>query len=114
MNLAKIKQELDLSIKTAEKNLCRNVSGCYAGDMLSDVIANAENGNLWITIQIHINIVAVAVLKDLSGILLTNDREPDYETLNKAESEGIPIFTTSLSAYEVSGRLYNLGIRGRN
>jgi len=59
-----------------------------------------------------VNIVAVASMKELSGIVLVNGREPDEDTLEKAEAEGIPIMVSGLPAFELIGRLYGLGLRG--
>ncbi len=111
MKLQEIVDSLSLEVKTASSNLTRKVTGGYVSDLLSDVIANSKEGNIWITLQTHQNIVAVATLKELSGIILVNNRIPDAETLKKAEEEGLPIMVSSLPAFEVVGRLYTLGLR---
>ena len=79
---------------------------------MSDIIGNAQEGDLWITLQINKNIVAVAVMKGLAGIILINNRIPDEDTLAKAVEEDIPILQTSLSAFELTGRIYAMGLRG--
>jgi len=76
------------------------------------VMGNASEGSLWITLQKHRNIVAVAVMKSLSGIVLVKGREPDEDTVAKAEKEGIPILATPMGAFEIAGKLSNLGIAG--
>jgi predicted transcriptional regulator len=88
----------------------REVKEGYCGDLLSDVMANSLKGSVWLTIQSHHNIVAVAVLKELAAIILVNGRSPDEETMTRAEDEGIPILRSGLSAYELAGRLYEAGI----
>jgi predicted transcriptional regulator len=112
MKLVKVVDELALAVKTAQGGVDREVQGGYASDLLSDVMANSQEGDIWVTIQGHPNIVAVATLRDLAGIILANGRQPDAETLQRAEEEGIPILCTSLQTYEVVGRLYRLGIHG--
>lgn len=92
--------------------LHEEVTGGYTSDLLSDVIAHSRKGNIWITIQTHPNIVAVATMKELAGIILTGGREPDTETVQKAEEEGIPILLSPLFTFEVAGRLYQRGIPG--
>ena len=72
------------------------------------MIANSKEGNLWITLQIHQNTIAVAKLKDLAGIILVNNREPDEDTLKKAEEENVPILCSNDMAFDVSGKLYKL------
>ena len=101
-----------LQIRTGEDRLHEEVTGGYASDLLSDVIAHSRKGNIWITIQTHPNIVAVATMKELSGIILTGGREPDVETLQKAEEEGMLILVSPLFTFELVGRLYQKGILG--
>jgi hypothetical protein len=100
--------ELGLKVYTCKDQLDRPVTGGYAGDLLSDVMANARAGEVWITIQTHPNIAAVASLKELSAILLANGREPLPETLEKAESEKIPILGGSPAAFDLAVQLKKL------
>ncbi len=112
MTLEKIAQELSLEVRTAAGKLGREVTGGYASDLLSCVMAKAQPGNLWVTLQSHPNIVAVASLLNLAGVVVTEGVAPDSATLSKAEEEGIPILTTPLTTYTVVGRLFALGISG--
>ena len=112
MKLSEIVKKLNLDVKSGEARLDSDVSRGYVSDLMSDVIANAKKGDLWITLQVHINVVAVATMKELSGIILINGREPEAATLEKAKDENIPILISQLPAFEVAGRLYELGITG--
>jgi hypothetical protein len=111
--LAQIAETLNLKVICGNDQLERMVSGGYASDLLSDVMAHAQKGFLWITLQIHPNIIAVAVLKEITGIIFINGRTPDSETVTKAKTEGIPLLTSPLPAFELAGKLYELGIRGQ-
>jgi len=113
MKLEEIVKKLNLNVLTATEKLDTEVSGGYTSDLLSDVIANSNERNLWITLQTHQNIIAVAKLKELSGIIIINNRQPAEETLKKAKEENIPLLTSSETAFEISGKLYQL-IRGEN
>ena len=108
MKLNAIKEQLGLRLLTAGAALEGEVSGAYTSDLLSDVIANSKEGHLWITLQTHQNVVAVSKLKDLAGIIIVNNREPEEETLRKANDEGIIVFQTPDSAFVISGRLYRV------
>lgn len=101
---------LGLTVCSGDEALDREITGGYAGDLLSDVIANSAAGNVWITMQVHVNIVAVAVLKELAAIILVNGRKPAEETLQRAREEKIPILSGSARAFEIAGRLYAMGI----
>ena len=112
MKLAEVVQKLDLGVRSATASLDREVRGGYASDLLSDVLTHAEEGNLWITLQIHQNIVAIASMKNLAGIILVNGREPEPQTLSKAEAENVVIMVSKMPTFELVGRLYRLGVTG--
>jgi len=108
MKLDQLVRELGLKVTCAEGHLGKEVRGGYVGDLLSDVMANSREGDLWITRQVHQNIVAVASLKDLAGIILIQGSEPALDTAVKANAEGIPILVTDLPAFEIVGQIYKL------
>jgi len=108
MTLADVVQRLGLKVLAGSDLLDREVTGGYTGDLLSDVMANAEKGQLWITLQAHVNVVAVGVLRELAGIVLIKNRTPDEATLTKAEQEKVPIIQSDRSAFEISGLLFKL------
>ena len=108
MKLKDIIDKLDLKVLTAQSMLEADVHFGYSSDLLSDVMANAKKGDLWITLQTHQNTIAVAKLKELTGIILVNKRLPDEDTLKKAEEEKIPILSTSDTAFVTAGKLYRI------
>ncbi len=111
MKIRDIVRTLGLKVISGEKFLEREVTGGYTGDLLSDALANSKEGYIWVTLQIHQNIIAVASSKELSGIIIVNGRKPEEETLRKAEEEKIPVMISNLLTYEVAGRLYEIGIK---
>ena len=112
MKLKDIIENLEMRVETAEESIDREVTGGYMSDLLSDVMANSKEGDVWITLQVHPNIIAVATLKDLAGIIVVQGRKPEKETIEKAQSENIPILVSDLQAFEIAGRLYQMGISG--
>ncbi len=110
MKIKDIVKKLGLQIISGEELLEKEVTGGYTGDLLSDVLANAKKGNIWITSQIHQNVIAVASSKELSGIIIVNERKPEEETLKKAQEEKIPVLGSSLLTFDITGRLYEIGI----
>ena len=112
MKLAEVVEAFDLDVKCGADRLDTDVVAGYASDLLSDVLANGGEGVLWITLQTHQNTVAVASMKGLAGIVLINGREPEETTLAKAADENLPMMVSDLSASELVGRLYAMGVRG--
>ncbi|HVO66853.1 MAG TPA: DRTGG domain-containing protein [Syntrophales bacterium] len=108
MDFESIVKALNLQVKSGKDKLKREIRGGYIGDLLSDVMANSKEGDIWITRQVHQNIVAVASLKEHAGIILVQGSEPAKDTLEKAIKEGIPIMVSDLSGFELTGRIYNL------
>jgi hypothetical protein len=108
MDLESIVKALNLKVRSGNERMKTEVVGGYTGDLLSDVMGVSEAGNIWVTRQIHANIVAVASLKDHAAIVLVQGLEPAADTLEKAVKEDIPILISELSAFEVTGKLYNL------
>ena len=84
-----------------------------SSDLLSDVMANAREGDIWVTLHRHPNVVAVALSGALAAVALVNGREPEDETLAKAEEEGVPVLVSSLAAFELIGKMHEIGISGQ-
>lgn len=113
MTLKEIIKHLSLEIITGMELIAKEVKTGYTSDLLSDVIAHAPSDSLWITLQTHVNIIAVAKLKDLAGIVIVNGRQPDQETRQKAQEEKIPLLLSKETAFQVSGKLYQLLNEGK-
>ncbi len=112
MQLRQLAEALNLTTKAGEPGLDAEVTGGYAADLLSCAMAGARKGNVWLTLQGHLNVVAIASLAELSGIIVTENKPVTMDTVAKADEEGIPILTTPLSTFELAGRLWELGVRG--
>jgi hypothetical protein len=87
------------------------LTGCYISDLLSDVLANARPGVLWVTIQIHRNVVSVASMKDIAAVLFTCGRKPEAAIIAEAARENILLINTPLTTYEAAGKLWEAGLR---
>ncbi len=85
----------------------------YASDLLSDVLAHAPAGGLLVTLQVHLNVIAVASHAELRAVIFASGRRPEDEILARAEDEGISLFVSPEDTFQVVGRLYELGVKGR-
>lgn len=86
------------------------VLGGYTSDLLSDVMGNCPEGGLWVTIQRHMNVIAVAQLKRVVAILLVNGVQPDRDVIDRAREEGIYLLSSQDNAFQVSGKAYQVFI----
>jgi predicted transcriptional regulator len=112
MNLDEVVTALHLEVAAAADTLDREITGGYASDLLSCVMARAQAGNVWVTLQSHPNIVAVASLLNLAGIIVTEGVPLDPATIERADEEHIPILATPLTTFTVVSKLAALGVQG--
>lgn len=110
MNVKQLVGLLNLTVAAGAGGLDREIRDGYCGDLLSDVMANAPMGCVWLTVQGHVNTVAVAVLREMAAVIISGGREPDEETVRKADVEFIPFLRSPLSAYDLCGWLHGLGV----
>ena len=108
MQVKDIISTLELNLFGGSQGLNREISGGYTSDLLSDVMGHAESGRVWITLQTHKNVIAIASLKELAAVILIKGFEPDADMLAHAEEEGIPVLGTNEQAFEITGKLFNL------
>lgn len=110
MVLESIAQKLGLKPWT-EASANVEVGSGYASDLLSDVLARAKSGTIWVTNHKHTNIIGVAVMLNLSAVVIAGGIDPDPGTIEKAIEEKIPLYTTDLTLYETVGKAYEMGLR---
>lgn len=108
IKLLQIIKELGLHVFTMPDTLEGLVSGGYVSDLLSDVMGNSKLGDIWVTLQTHKNVVAIASLRDLAAVIIVNGLTPDAETIESANAEGVALLGTTEKTFEISGKLYNL------
>lgn len=105
-------QELieNLGLKPLSEFEHREINGVFVSDMLSDVMAGAKSGNLWITVQTHKSIVPAANLVDVSAVIITSGKDIPQDTVDLATKHDIAILSTDLPTFELIGKLYGLGL----
>ncbi len=108
MKVHDLVEKLGLKVFSGHKGLDKEITGGYVSDLLSDVMGNAKEGTLWLTLQTHRNIMAVASLKDLSAIVLVKGLEPEALTIAHSNKEDIPILGSPKESFEICGEIYQL------
>jgi hypothetical protein len=112
MNLQQIIDRLNLNVLTEPRDFAGiTPTGGYSSDLLSCVMAGAKNGYLWITLQAHLNIVAIAALNEVAAIIITENAQPDTASIAKANEQGVILLSTTQATYDVNGKLWEMGIR---
>ena len=112
MTLQEIIEKLELTVLTSPKDFTMvQPNGGYASDLLSCVMAGAKPGNLWITLQAHTNIVAVAALTDAAAIIITEGAMPEPDVIEKANSQNVTLLGTARNNYQTVGQLWDLGFK---
>lgn len=96
---------LNLQLLGGSKGLKQDVQTGYCGELLSFVMAHAKEKAVWITVQGHMNTLAVAMMINASAIILAENVKVEDAICKKADEEGIPLFTSSLSSFELATRI---------
>lgn len=112
MQLDEIIQQLNLKVLTEPKDFSTiSVNSGYCSDLLSCVMTGAEPNGVWITLMAHGNIVAVAALLDLAAIIITEDAQPDPDTIQRANDKDVILLSTPVPNFSMVGQLWDLGLR---
>lgn len=106
MKVSDLVDNLGLVVYSGKKGLERTIKGGYASDLLSDVMGNAKEGQVWVTLQTHKNVAAIASLKDLAAVILVKGNRPDEDTAQHSDEEGVPVLGADQNAFEITGQVY--------
>ncbi len=101
---------LEAQNETPAADTDREVLCGYTCDLLSWVMAHGAEGMAWVTVQTHMNVIAVAVLSDMACVILPEDIHMEAESLQKAQAEGLCVLRSPLSGYEICGRMHAAGV----
>lgn len=112
MKLEEIKDILEAEVLWGNNYLDIDVKMIYGSDLLSDVLAFAQQNTLLITGLINPQVIRTAEMVDVSAVCFVRGKKPDESTVALAREKEIPIFRTRLTMYESCGRLYSKGLPG--
>ncbi|MCG8411106.1 MAG: serine kinase [Bacteroidales bacterium] len=108
MKVSDLIEKLNLELVSGESGIDNQISGGYVSDLLSDVMGSSKEGQVWITLQTHKNVMAIASLKDLAAVILVKGFKPDEDMLQQSNEEGIPVLLTNETTFDISGKLHKL------
>lgn len=114
MRLQELVQALNLKELTAPQadEPDGEITRGYASDLLSDVLAHAPAGGVLVTLQIHLNVIAVAAHAGLRAVIFSCGRVPDGDVIERATEEGLHLYGSPDDTFEIVGRLHGLGLHG--
>ena len=115
MRLQELVQALDLQELTPSVagDDDADIAHGYASDLLSDVLAHAPAGGILVTLQVHLNVIAVASHSGLRAVIFSSGRVPEDDIVSRAVDEGLSLFVSAADTFDIVGRLYQLGVKGR-
>jgi len=116
MKLDDIARELGLTELTPKVTGDREaeIERGYASDLLSDVLAHAPAGGVLVTLQVHLNVIAVASHAELAAVIFAGGRRPEHDVCVKAIAEGVSLYVSPADTFDVVGRLSALGVKGNH
>jgi serine kinase of HPr protein (carbohydrate metabolism regulator) len=108
MTVKELADKLNLEVVAGAKGLNNAINGAYVSDLLSDVMGYAKAGDVWITLQTHKNVMAVASLRDLPAVILVKGFKPEQDMAEQAENENIPVLISKENTFDIAGKIYSL------
>jgi predicted transcriptional regulator len=108
MKVSDLVQQLGLTILGGDQGLHREITGGYTSDLLSDVMGHAGAGQVWITLQTHKNVMAIASLKELAAVIIVKGLQPERDMLEYGNIEEIPVLGTTEDEFTISGKIYQM------
>lgn len=108
MTVKELVDTLGLKVFSGEEGLSTVITGGYVSDLLSDVMGSVDEGMVWITLQTHVNVMAIASLKEVAAVILVKGFEPEANTVEHSNKEGIPILGTTDETFDITGKIYQL------
>lgn len=103
--------ETNLKLKPLNQIYDKEIDGAFVSDMVSDVMASAKVGSVWVTVQTHKNVVAAANLVDLAAIIIVRGKKVPDDTIELADRAKMTVFATDEDTFQVAIKLYEAGIK---
>ena len=113
MKAREIVEALKLEVVTGSNLLDRELTGGYCADLLSCVMSRAKTGNVWLTLQAHPNVIAVAALLDLGAVIVTEGAPIPNDVIAKANDEKIILLSTLHTTFWTVSELARLGVQAQ-
>jgi predicted transcriptional regulator len=87
------------------------VEGAFISDMVSDVMAGAKAGNVWVTVQTHKNVIAAANLVDIPAVIVVRGKKVPEDTVKMADKVGVTLLATDQDTFQIAVKLFEAGVK---
>jgi len=112
MDFFEVQKLLDGELVSGTECMDRKVKTVCAADLMSEVLAFAQESTLLLTGLTNIQVIRTAEMSDLVGVVFVRGKRPSQELIALAGMKNIPLLVTNHSLYESCGRLYEKGLKG--
>ncbi len=110
MTIREMAERIDAAVYAEPDQIDEDLNGAFGSDMMSDVLAFAENRDVLLTGLLNPQIVRTAHMLDMRCIIIVRGKTATEEIKRLAAENQIALLETPLSMYEASGRLYEGGL----
>ena len=110
MTVSELMEKIGAVSLTGEAGLEGEVTCGYSCDLLSWVMAHGTPGMAWITVQTHMNVIAVATLLEMRCVIVPEGIKVEEAVLEKAREEGVCVLGSDKSAFALCGLMWSAGL----
>ncbi len=110
MTIREMAERIDAVVYAEPNQMDEDLNGAFGSDMMSDVLAFAENRDVLLTGLLNPQIVRTAHMLDMRCIIIVRGKTATEEIRRLAAENNIALLETKLSMYEASGKLYEGGL----
>lgn len=112
MTIGRIKALLEADVLYGEDTLDDEVNYAFSSDMMSDVLAYADEHSALITGLCNPQVVRTAEMLDIVCIIFIRGKKADEKLLDMARERDLVVLETGHRMFTACGLLYEAGLRG--
>ena len=111
MTVEDIQKVLGAEVLMGKEHLCGKAGSVYSSDMMSDVLAFAEDHSVLATGLCNPQVIRTAEMLDMACIIFVRGKKPDEQMCRMAGEKDMVILSTAFSMFKTCGLLYEAGLR---
>lgn len=112
MKIREISGLLDAEIFCGGEMMEREVFNGFSCDLMSDVLAYAENEAVLLTGLVNPQVIRTAEMMDIVCLVFVRGKEPTAAMIKLAEERSIVLMSTEKRMFTACGILHDAGLKG--